>query len=133
MFFLAFLNSEIHPQNQIKIQKVSSSLAYPVIIGLGICLIVLILKTNVNVANANMLLLKAIGHIHLRTPDQAWLAYKKAEETSSIHIDHARSVLASALMEQLPLYVKEGKNDEVLSFLVKMFEELEKNKTTVSA
>ena len=75
-----------------------------------------------------MLLLRAIGFIHLHAPGPAWSGYKKAEETSPIHMDHARSVLASILTEQAPFYIQEGKKDKVLPFLVKMFQELEKNK-----
>ena len=127
MFFLAFLNTQLSRQESVHTDRLTPKGLLP-IAGVGLVLAGLIWKTNVNVARANMLLLKAIGHIHLRAPNSAWSAYKKAEKTCSIHMAHARSVLASVFIEQVPFYIQEGKKDTMLTFLVKMFQELEKNK-----
>ena len=127
MVFLAFLNTQLYRQESDHTERLAAK-GFLLAGGIGLVLAGFIWKTNVNIARANMLLLKAIGFIHLRAPAPAWSAYEKAEETSSIHINHARGVLASVLVEQLPFYIQEGKKDKVQPFLVKMFQELKKNK-----
>ncbi len=126
ILFLAFLNSELYHKTDGTIKARRSF--YPLIAGITVLLSAMIWFTNVKVARANIALFDAMRFVNERKTIPAIAAFHSSINLSTVHSDDARNYLGTAVIKKAEDYFRNEREDELKLLLIKMYDELEKNK-----
>ncbi len=126
ILFLAFLNNELYHKTEVTTKVRRSS--YPFIAGVAVLSGVLIWFTNVKVAQSNIALCDAMRFVNEHQATPAISTFDRSVKLSSIHNDDARNYLGAAVIKRAEEYFRNGRKDELKSLLIKMYDELGKNK-----